>query len=295
MDRFSFSRGCVSVFVTLMSIPAWAVDPVVVQGPQAVVTASDVRADAERVPADVRATVLVNPDNIAQAASNLYVRRVMADRAQADGLAADADVAAALRIARDRILSDAYLARLDQKLNVTDASLEGQARNLYASKPDRYVAPEQVRVRHILIGKNEENAEAKAQKLLAELKAGADFETLARENSIDKGSAARGGDLGLFPRGRMVPEFEKAAFELKNPKDLSDIVQTQFGFHILQLVERKPAGVRPFAEVRAEIMKELRSTLQTEARSAEAQRIQVGAKLVEQAVKDVAESFKSKR
>jgi len=93
----------------------------------------------------------------------------------------------------------------------------------------------QVHARHILVNSREE-----ALDILAKLKAGDDFATLAKEKSLDVVSRENGGDLGFFPAGIMAPEFEKAAFALK-PNEISDVVQTPFGFHIIQVLEVDPA------------------------------------------------------
>ena len=110
-------------------------------------------------------------------------------------------------------------------------------------------------MRHVLVPKGPE-AQATARKLLAELQGGADFQALAKEHSADKGSAAKGGDLGLFARGRMVEAFEQAAFALREPGALSGLVETEFGIHIIQLVQKQPARVKPFDEVREALRKE---------------------------------------
>ncbi|MGA2435589.1 MAG: peptidyl-prolyl cis-trans isomerase [Bryobacteraceae bacterium] len=89
------------------------------------------------------------------------------------------------------------------------------------------------------------------------MKGGADFAELAKKNSEDPGSAANGGDLGWIQRGQTVPEFEKAAFTLA-PKDLSGIIKTQYGFHIVQVLEKQEARLRPFEEVKGQIEAELR-------------------------------------
>ena len=269
---------------TLLCAPTWAADTVLVQGDKIAITVNDVQADALRMPPEMRSIVLAKPQTVAQIASNLYGRRALANKAEAEGMANDPLVSAALQVARDKVLSDALLAKIDKDATPTDAVAEGLARNIYKAKPDRFNAPEQVQVRHILIAGTEGASRAQAEKVLEELKAGADFAKLAQERSADQGSAAKGGDLGLFARGRMVPEFDEAAFALQKPGDLSGVVESKFGFHILKLEARKPAGLKPFAEVREDLMKEVRSNLLQEARAAEAQKLQQGAKMNEAAI-----------
>ena len=166
-------------------------------------------------------------------------------------------------------------------------------RNIYKAKPDRFQAPEQVQVRHILIAGTDGGARAQAEKVLEELKAGANFAQLAKERSADTGSGAKGGDLGLFARGRMVPEFDEAAFALKQPGDLSGIVETKFGFHILKLDARRPAGLRPYEEVRDDLIKEVRGKLQQDARVAEAEKAQQGLTINNEAVEAFAATHKA--
>lgn len=213
------------------------------------------------------------PEAVKITVSNMLVRRVLAQDAVKDGLDKDPAVQAALAQARDRVLSDAKLARIDEANKPTPALVESYARTVYNANPQRFQAPEQVRVRHLLIRKETEGAKAKAEALLKELKAGADFETLAKAQSEDKGSGARGGDLGMFSRGRMVKPFEDTAFAMQTAGQLSDVVETQFGFHIIQLVEKKTAGVRSFDEVKASLLRETEAALVNEGRNKEQERI----------------------
>jgi peptidyl-prolyl cis-trans isomerase D len=118
---------------------------------------------------------------------------------------------------------------------------------------------EQVRARHILIGvANDASddvrsaARTRAQDLLRQAQEGADFAQLARENSTDQGSAVRGGDLGYFPRGRMVAPFEQAAFSHQEPAIHDQVVESQFGFHVIEVQGRRQGDV-PEAEARREI------------------------------------------
>src|SRR6185295_4031806 len=121
--------------------------------------------------------------------------------------------------------------------------------------------PAQVRASHILLkteGKDENAVKAKAEEVLKMAKApNADFAALAKKYSEDESNASNGGDLDYFGRGRMVPEFENAAFAMKAGQ-MSDLVKTAFGFHIIKVVDNKPESTRPLAEVKAEIEDQLK-------------------------------------
>ncbi len=150
-------------------------------------------------------------------------------------------------------------AKMAQSMTVTDAQL----RAAYASSMDSFRTPERVKVRHILLmtqGKSDAEKKAaltKAQDLLKQVRAGADFAELAKNNSQDPGSAANGGDLGFIVRGQTVPPFEKFAFSAK-PNDISDLVTTEYGYHIIQVEEKEPARVKPFDEVKDSIADQLK-------------------------------------
>jgi peptidyl-prolyl cis-trans isomerase D len=131
----------------------------------------------------------------------------------------------------------------------------GDIQRYYNDNIAQYQTPEQVRASHILLktdGKDEATVKKRAEALLAQVKGGADFAALAKKESEDDGSKASGGDLGLFGRGRMVPEFETAAFAMQ-PGQTSDLVRSQFGFHIIRVIEKQPAQTRPLDEVRGQI------------------------------------------
>jgi len=136
---------------------------------------------------------------------------------------------------------------------------EGELDKYYRRHLDRFEIPEQVQAAHILIRLSQDAGDALrqqkrelAEKILAEVKAGKDFATLARKYSDDPGSAAKGGELGYFQRGVMVGPFEEAAFALQ-PGEVSGIVETPFGFHIIKCEGRIEAGVKPLAEVAEEV------------------------------------------
>ncbi len=132
------------------------------------------------------------------------------------------------------------------------------AKTFYEKNPDKFKRGESVRASHILIRVSDKAPEEEKQKARARIdavlkraKAGEDFAVLAREHSQD-GSAAQGGDLNYFVKGQMVQPFDQAAFALKN-NEISDVVTTEFGYHIIKVVDHKPAGTVPFDEVSANI------------------------------------------
>jgi peptidyl-prolyl cis-trans isomerase D len=140
---------------------------------------------------------------------------------------------------------------------VSDADVQA----FYNQNLQQYQTPAQVRASHILFkteGKDENAVKAQAEEVLKKAKApGADFAALARQYSEDDSNSANGGDLDYFGRGRMVAEFEQAAFAMK-AGEVSDLVKTAFGFHIIKVVDSKPDSTRPVAEVRPEIEEQLK-------------------------------------
>ena len=294
MKTHSLRFGGLAALVMVLSAPVvYAAEAVLMDGGQITITEQDMHADALRMPLEMRERVLARPDQVAQIASNLYVRRSLAQQADAAGLASNPETKAALQIARDKVLSDALLAKIDKDNALPDAKLEGLARSNYNANPDRFKVAEQVQVRHILIASPDDAGRAKAAQVLVDLQGGADFAALAKEYSADPGSAAKGGELGFFAKGAMVPEFEEAAFALKKKGELSGLVKTKFGYHILQLEARRPAGVRSFEEVRDDLIKGARATVQQEARALAAQKAQQGVTVHKEAIEAFAAGYKS--
>jgi peptidyl-prolyl cis-trans isomerase D len=157
---------------------------------------------------------------------------------------------------------DGFEANADQVKELLTKD-EARVRAAYEQHPDRYHVPEQVHARHILfkLAKDAPPEEVEATRKKAEaargrLASGVDFAALARELSDDPGSKDKGGDLGFFARGQMVPPFEQAAFSLE-PGKVSEPVRTDFGFHLVQVEERRPAEDRSFEQVREELAREL--------------------------------------
>jgi peptidyl-prolyl cis-trans isomerase D len=129
----------------------------------------------------------------------------------------------------------------------------------YNNAIEQYTTPEQVRASHILLkteGKDDAVVKATAEDLLKQARGGADFAELAKKNSDDADNAKNGGDLDYFGRGRMVPEFDQVVFAMQ-PGQISDLVKTQFGYHIIKLIDKKTATTRTLAEVRQQITDQL--------------------------------------
>ena len=243
---------------------------VLFSGPAAKVTTDDVLSELNqaRVAPAERTRILGDENTLRSVIDTIYLRRALAARALKEGLDKDPGIAYRLNTVRDGSLADAVLMHLNAETAaaLSPQVLEQQALDQFKAEPERFSTPELTRVSHILILGSDAAAHAKAEDLLKQLKAGAKFEDLARANSADPGSAAKGGDLGFFPKGRMVPEFDEALTKLKNPGDLSDLVQTQFGLHIIRLDERKPPASKTFDEVKEQLMQDLSNKAQAKAR-----------------------------
>lgn len=155
---------------------------------------------------------------------------------------------------RDLVISNFVEKTIMPKVTVA----EEDAKKFYDQNPDKFTKSESVKASHILLGVDpkatadeKKVAREKAEKLRKELTAGADFAVLAKGNSTCP-SSQQGGDLGYFSKGQMVPAFEQAAFALK-PGEISDVVETQFGYHIIKVTEKKAAEKVEFKEARSRI------------------------------------------
>ena len=162
-----------------------------------------------------------------------------------------------VRVEYIRLSADALM----KKLTITDEDL----RKLYEEEMNRFVTPEERRASHILIEVDAKAPEAEQKKALAiaqdlhkQIVKGADFAALARKHSKDPGSAGKGGDLGFSKKGAFVPEFERALFALKRG-GVTEPIKTQYGYHIIKLVDIKPEVRKSFAQVRPELETMLRT------------------------------------
>jgi peptidyl-prolyl cis-trans isomerase C len=158
-------------------------------------------------------------------------------------------------VRRDLTITKLIDGEIASKIAVTPE----QVNDFYAKNPDQFTQGESVRASHILISvpkgadaAAKAQARAKAEQVLKDAKAGQDFAALAKQHSADPGSAANGGDLGFFQQGQMVGPFNDAAFTLA-PGTTSDLVETEFGFHIIKVIEKKAGRTIPLEEVKPQV------------------------------------------
>ena len=156
-----------------------------------------------------------------------------------------------LQIERDMAIQQLINNEVAQKVMISDE----ESKTYYDTHPQSFVQPEQVRASHILIKVDADATEAqktearkKITAIQQKLKKGEDFASLA-ENYSEDTTSKKGGDLGYFGRGQMVEPFEEAAFRLK-PNEISDIVETQYGYHLIKVVDKKPEAKLTYAEVK---------------------------------------------
>lgn len=233
-------------------------DPIVIAAGDVAIRQSEFEGALKTLPAEYQQ--FASGPGKKQFAEDYLRMKLLASEGMKAGLDKDPEVVAQLNLMRENLVANAQIQKIEKSITVTDEELKKK----YEESKGQY---EQVKARHILIafkgspaaqpGKTElteEQAKAKAEELRKQIVGGASFDEVAKKESDDVGSGARGGDLGEFGRGDMVPEFEKVAFEGKIG-EISPVVKTQFGYHILQVSERKAT---PLADVRPQLEERLR-------------------------------------
>ena len=199
---------------------------------------------AEQLPSDIRQQPL--PNYFDRIVDDVIDSRLAAAAGNDAGLTNNPEVLAQMSIAAQRVLAEAYITTELRKV-VTEEEVQ-KAYQLFISDES---AREEIKARHILVA-----SEAEAKAIIAELNSGADFVSLAKEKSTGP-SGPNGGDLGYFARGAMVPSFENAAFALSVGSHSSEPVQTQFGWHIIKLEDKKTAEAPPIETLRGQLQANL--------------------------------------
>ena len=213
-------------------------------------TSGRIAQEFERLPAPSR-SYLAAPERKRQFIENLVVNDLLYAEGTQAGYDKDPEITRQVDDLRRRLVVQRVMRKYQAPSAVTDEQVKAQ----YDQNPALY-STSQVHASHILV-KDEDSA----RQLLAEVKAHPEkFADLAREKSTDTVSAKKGGDLGTFSPGRMLPEFDKVAFALQ-PGEISDVVKTQYGYHIIMVTERKDGEPRPFDQVKEHIRAALRNKM----------------------------------
>lgn len=206
------------------------------------ITTGDYAREVKNLPEYLKA-MADTPQGRKEMLDTMVIRELILQQAAKDGLDKGPEIEEKLLDLKKRIIVEAFLKKkVESDAQVSDAELK----KFYDKNIDKFKSGEQIRASHILV-----KTEKEAKDVQAQLKAGAPFEEVAKKSSVDS-SAAKGGDLGWFGKGAMVPAFEKVALALKEG-EVSGIVKTDFGFHIIKLTGKRAAGVRPFDEVKDQI------------------------------------------
>lgn len=206
------------------------------------ITTGDFSRELKNLP-DYLKAMADTPQGRKEMLDTMVIRELILQQAAKDGVDKGPEIEEKMRDLKKRLIVEAYLKKkVEAESQVSDADLQ----KFYEQNKDKFKSGPQLKASHILV-----KTEKEAKDILTQLKAGGSFEELAKKNSVDS-SAAKGGDLGWFGQGTMVPAFEKAALGLKEGQ-VSEVVKTDFGFHIIKMTGKRPAGVRPFEEVKEQI------------------------------------------
>ncbi len=236
--------GCAVAHAQGTASPAPA-DPVVAKVDGQPIHLSDLKDAAQALPANLQG--LPQQTLYPMLLDQMIDSRALVSEAHKSGLDKDPAVQRQVQAAEDRALQSAVLNK-EVTPSVTDEAVRARYDKEVAGKPGE----EEVHARHILV-----DSEAEAKKIIGQIKGGADFAALAKQYSKDPGAAQQGGDLGFFKKDEMVPEFANAAFALQPGQTSQEPVHSQFGWHVIQVVERRRAEPASFEQARDELRQKM--------------------------------------
>ena len=224
-------------------------------------TFGDVDAFAARIEENQRPNFFNSPKRIETLVSNMLVTRQLANEAEKEGLEKDPDVQAQIRVATEEILSKARVDQLRHSIKLPD--FDKLAKEEYIAHREKYVIPARLDVEHVLIG-TDKHGDAEAKSIAEDVRkqAAADpgqFEALVEKYSEDPSKAQNHGLMADANSKRYVPSFTAAARALKVPGEISPVIKTKFGYHVLKLVKRTSDTPQTFDAVKASIVQQLRT------------------------------------
>jgi parvulin-like peptidyl-prolyl isomerase len=269
---FSFLTAAMALWIVSLSAsaePHYSPDTVVASRGGASVTMLDVDAALLGVPSRMRANVMNSPKRIDELVDRLLTTRQLAIEGKASNLDDNAIFRQAVKLQEERLLSEQDLVNLRETMDIGD--VEQLANERYQVNPDAYAIAGTTSARHILIqtkDRSEEDARKLAKEVHDKALAGEDFVSLVKQYSEDPTKASNDGLVPGADTDAMDPAFADAVKNLVKPGEISSVVKSQFGFHIIQLVQRTQAQPRSFAQVKDRIVKEIDNSLR-DARSKE--------------------------
>lgn len=217
------------------------------------ITTGDFERELKNLPEYLKA-MADTPQGRKEMLDTMVIRELILQQASKDGLDKGPEIEDKLLDLKKRLIVESFLKKkVETESKVSDEDLS----KFYEQNKDKFKTGDQIKASHILV-----KTEKEAKDILAQIKSGGNFEELAKKNSVDS-SSAKGGDLGWFGKGSMVPAFEKAALALKEGQ-VSDVVKSDFGFHLIKLTGKRAAGIRPLEEVKEQIKGAIMPTKQQE-------------------------------
>lgn len=220
-----------------------------------VVDSTDFEGNLLRIPEGKRDEMRMTQDRVGTIVDNMFVARSLAARARTLGLDKDPAVQRRMQQVQDGVLADLYIQKVEKE--VSTPSLEQRARELYKADQAKFVTKEEVYVQHILVnlaGRTRETARERAAKAAAEARAGEDFLSVATRYSDDPDKRNNGGDLGYNSPTSFVEPVRNAIGTMKTKGEIVGPVESEYGFHVLKFIDRKPAKPIPYDAVSKKII-----------------------------------------
>lgn len=247
--RFHFLLVSISTLLLTLGPPCFAEagDQVVATVNKVEITSSQLDQAIAAYKARAKKIAVTDEEKVALIHS-LIQRQLLLTQDAVEALRKDEEIVKNVREYENSLVLRRFLQdRIGSRLQVT----EGEVKAYYQENPEKFVMPSRVAARHILLKTRED-----AEKVRAKLQKGADFGEMAREYSIDLPMSLEGGSMGIIEKGKTLPELEEVLFSLKEG-EVSDIVETRFGLHLITVDSITPAQNRPYEQVREQINKML--------------------------------------
>lgn len=255
----SFAYSVMAVLVCSANLSQ--ASDVVIEGNGVSITVHDIqRYLSDTVPEDKKAEVYKKDSIIKEAAESLLIIKSLSKQAESAGIVNEDNLAWSAELYKSRARMEQLLAYEQEKV-LSRVNWDAAANEVYIADESKFYQDERVNASHILVKtgtRSEAEAKKIAESLLAKAKGGADFAELAKESSEDPSASRNSGNLGYFTRGQMVKEFEEIAFSMKKPGEISGLVKSPFGFHIIKLHEHKPRVKMSFESVKSDIIEQLK-------------------------------------